>query len=192
MHGSSDSNSGGENLREIKIGVLGLGVVGSGTVHILQANADEIAQRVGARLVIKKIAVRDLDKPRDVEVDHSLLTTDPYEVIDDPEIDILAELIGGAAEEMDFGLVRQEGTTEGQTLRELLEKERPFHPAQFTEGFIQRAVPAVDAQLLEQHGRQDRAGIPQGRVGQVHRGIQIPRRGTEQLGPPYPERSAQC
>ncbi len=82
-------------MREIKIGVLGLGVVGSGTVRILQGNATEIAHRVGARLVVKKIAVRNLNKPRAVQVERGLLTDNPYEVIDDPEIDILAELIGG-------------------------------------------------------------------------------------------------
>lgn len=82
-------------MREIKIGILGLGVVGSGTVKILQDSADELAQRVGARLVIKKIAVRSLSKPRDVEVDVALLTDNPFEVIDDPEIEILAELVGG-------------------------------------------------------------------------------------------------
>jgi homoserine dehydrogenase len=82
-------------MREIKVGVLGLGVVGSGTVRILQENAQEIAHRVGARLVVKKIAVRSLNKPRAVTVDRSLLTDNPYEVIDDPEIEVLAELIGG-------------------------------------------------------------------------------------------------
>lgn len=82
-------------MREIKIGVLGLGVVGSGTVHILQATADQIASRIGARLVVKRIAVRDIRKPRAVIVDPALLTSHPDEVIDDPEIEILAELIGG-------------------------------------------------------------------------------------------------
>jgi homoserine dehydrogenase len=77
-------------MREIKVGVLGLGVVGSGTVRILQENAEEIAQRAGARLVIKKIAVRDVTKTRAVSVDPALLTDNPCEVIDDPEVDILA------------------------------------------------------------------------------------------------------
>lgn len=82
-------------MREIKVGILGLGVVGSGAVRILQDNADQIAQRVGARLTVKKIAVRNLNKHRAVTVDRHLLTDHPHEVIDDPEIDILAELIGG-------------------------------------------------------------------------------------------------
>ncbi len=91
-------------VREIKVGVLGLGVVGSGTVRILQENADEIARRVGARITVKKIAVRTLDKPRAVTVDRALLTTHPDEVINDPEIDILAELIGGVEPAHDYVL----------------------------------------------------------------------------------------
>jgi homoserine dehydrogenase len=89
-------------MREIKVGVLGLGVVGSGAVRLLQENADEIAHRVGARLVVKKIAVRDLNKTRAVQVDRSLLTDNPLEVIDDPEIEILAELIGGVTPAHDY------------------------------------------------------------------------------------------
>jgi homoserine dehydrogenase len=91
-------------MREIKVGVLGLGVVGSGTVRILQENAEEIAQRAGARLVIKKIAVRDVTKTRAVSVDPALLTDNPCEVIDDPEVDILAELIGGVDPAHDYVL----------------------------------------------------------------------------------------
>lgn len=91
-------------MRTIHIGVLGLGVVGSGTVRLLQNNADEIAQRVGARLLVKKIAVRSLDKPRAVSVDRALLTNDPGEVIDDPEINVLCELIGGVHPAHDYVL----------------------------------------------------------------------------------------
>lgn len=91
-------------MREIKIGVLGLGVVGSGTVRILQENAEEIAQRAGARLTIKKIAVRDVNKQRAVSVDRALLTDNPCEVIDDPEVEILAELIGGVDPAHDYVL----------------------------------------------------------------------------------------
>jgi len=91
-------------VREIKVGVLGLGVVGSGTVRLLAENAEEITRRVGARITVKKIAVRDLNKPRAVQVDRSLLTDNPWEVIDDPEIDILAELIGGVEPAHEFVL----------------------------------------------------------------------------------------
>ncbi|MBI3910033.1 MAG: homoserine dehydrogenase [Armatimonadetes bacterium] len=79
----------------IKIGLLGCGQVGSGTVAALQANAGAITQAVGARLEICRICVRNLAKPRPPEVDRSLLTVNPDEVLNDPEIDLVAELIGG-------------------------------------------------------------------------------------------------
>ena len=79
----------------INIGILGLGVVGSGTVRVLTQNAAEIARKVGCPLVIKKVAVRSLHKSRDVDIDPALLTDRPEDVLDDPEISIVCELIGG-------------------------------------------------------------------------------------------------
>lgn len=92
------------NKTQINIGILGLGVVGSGTVRVLTENAESIARKVGLPLHVKKIAVRQLDKKRDVVVSPSLLTSDPYEVIDDPDIDILCELIGGVEPAHDYVL----------------------------------------------------------------------------------------
>lgn len=83
------------NKKQITVGILGLGVVGSGTVRVLIENAEDIARKVGVPIVIKRIAVRDKSKPRDVDVDDSLLTERPEDVTDDPEIDIVCELIGG-------------------------------------------------------------------------------------------------
>ncbi len=82
-------------MREIKVGILGFGTVGSGTVRILQENSEAISARIGARVVVARVAVRDLAKPRDVALAASALTTDPRDVTDDPEIEIVAELIGG-------------------------------------------------------------------------------------------------
>jgi homoserine dehydrogenase len=79
----------------IHIGFLGLGNVGCGAYRALEENRAAIERKVGARLEVKKICVLHPDKPRPIAVDRSLLTTDPAEVIDDPEIDIVAELIGG-------------------------------------------------------------------------------------------------
>jgi homoserine dehydrogenase len=75
--------------------MLGCGVVGSGTLRTLQENAEGIERQIGARLVVKKVCVRNLDKPRAVELPPDLLTTNAAEVLDDPEVDIVAELIGG-------------------------------------------------------------------------------------------------
>ena len=84
-----------DGKQQVNIGILGLGVVGGGAVRVLTENADAIARKVGLPLVIHKIAVRDRHKPREVVVDPGLLTERPEEVIDDPDIDIVCELIGG-------------------------------------------------------------------------------------------------
>ena len=80
----------------IKIGLLGMGTVGSGVVKILTGNSENIGHKLGVGLEIKRIAVRDLEKPRAVEVDPALLTDNPDHVLLDPEIDIVVETMGGS------------------------------------------------------------------------------------------------
>ena len=92
------------NKDRIEIGILGLGVVGSGTVALLQSNRAEIERKIGLPVHIKRIAVRNLEKKRAVQVDHALLTSNPSEVIDDPDIDIVCELIGGVDPAKDYVL----------------------------------------------------------------------------------------
>lgn len=82
-------------MQIIRVGLLGLGTVGSGVVRVLRENAHEIEGRLGARLEVAKIAVKDADKDRDVAVDPRLLTTAAEEVVDDPRVEIVVELIGG-------------------------------------------------------------------------------------------------
>lgn len=73
--------------KKIKIGLIGLGTVGSGVFKTLK-NFDYIE--------VVKIAVRNINKPRNIDgLDNSILTDNPYDVINDPEIDIVAELVGG-------------------------------------------------------------------------------------------------
>lgn len=81
--------------KPIVIGLLGCGTVGSGVVRVLQEHEREITERLGAPIRVKKIAVRDRDKPREVDVDRALLTTDPSLVLEDPEIKVVVELVGG-------------------------------------------------------------------------------------------------
>lgn len=81
--------------REIGVGLLGLGNVGSGVVKLLRDNAEAIESRLGARVVVRKIAVRKTEKRRLVDVDKKLITTDVNSVIDDPQVEIVVELIGG-------------------------------------------------------------------------------------------------
>ena len=78
----------------VHVGLLGFGTVGGGVVQIFQNNAAMMARKTGAELHIKKILVRDLKKPRAVHCD-AALTTDPADILNDPEIQIVVELLGG-------------------------------------------------------------------------------------------------
>jgi homoserine dehydrogenase len=81
--------------KEINVGLIGFGTIGSGVVKVLQRNATLIEKRMGARLVLKKIADIDIVSDRGVKVRPGLLTKNVEEVLRAPEIDIVMELIGG-------------------------------------------------------------------------------------------------
>jgi homoserine dehydrogenase len=95
-------------LKTINIGLVGFGTIGTGVVKLLQGQAALLQRRVAARLRLKRIADLDLTRPRDVEVDPKILTTDAREIIEDPAIDIVIELIGGttAAREVSLAALR--------------------------------------------------------------------------------------
>lgn len=84
-----------EGPREIKVGLLGCGTVGTGVIRILEDNRDDIIARLGAPIAIKRILVNDGDKVRDDVVPRELLTTDPSDILDDPEIQLIVEVMGG-------------------------------------------------------------------------------------------------
>ena len=82
-------------MSQINVGIIGFGTVGAGTFEVLTANREIITNRVGAEVTVKKIADLDIESDRGVPVDRNLLTVDAMEVIDDPEIHVIVELIGG-------------------------------------------------------------------------------------------------
>lgn len=82
-------------MKEIKVGLIGFGTVGSGVARILQKNSGLIEKRMGAKLVVKRIADIDLKTDRGVKLKPGVLTRSAEEVIKDPEIDIVMELMGG-------------------------------------------------------------------------------------------------
>lgn len=86
----------------IGIGLLGLGVIGSGVARALSERAKALDAQVGCPLRLKKIAEKDLAKTSASEMDPDLFTTDPAEVIADPEIDIVIEVLGGEHPAMEF------------------------------------------------------------------------------------------
>jgi homoserine dehydrogenase len=82
--------------RTISVGLLGLGNVGAGVVKLLADNAEAIRHRLGgASVAVRRIAVREADKPRLVDVSPTLLTTDVRSVLEDKDIEIVIEVIGG-------------------------------------------------------------------------------------------------
>ena len=83
-------------MKPVKVGILGLGTVGGGTVNVLKRNAAEIARRAGREIIITRASAKDLDKERICDTQGIILSTDPMDIINDPEIDIVLELIGGA------------------------------------------------------------------------------------------------
>jgi len=81
--------------KDIYVGLIGFGTIGSGTVKLIQDNEGLMRNRLGAGLVIKKIADLDIETSRGVSVEKGVLTTDVNEILNDPEIDIVVELMGG-------------------------------------------------------------------------------------------------
>lgn len=82
-------------MKKISVGLIGWGNIGTGVVKLLQQNEGLITQKLGAKLVLKKIADVNISSPRGVKVPKSLLTTDAGEILSDPEISIVIELMGG-------------------------------------------------------------------------------------------------
>ncbi len=91
-------------MREIGVGLLGLGNVGAGVVRLLADNEKAIEARLGAKLVIKAAAVRDVDRERRVDVDPAILTTDVDGISARDDIEIVCELIGGVTKARDLVL----------------------------------------------------------------------------------------
>ncbi len=82
-------------MKPVKIGLLGLGTVGSGTLRVLENNREEITRRAGRRIEIAMIAVRDVAKARAIAGDAIPIVDDVRKVVTNPDIDIVVEVIGG-------------------------------------------------------------------------------------------------
>jgi homoserine dehydrogenase len=82
-------------LKPVNIGLLGLGTVGGGTVSVLKRNASEITRRAGRDIQIRAASARDLSRARLCDTQGIRLTTDSFDIVNDPDIDIIVELIGG-------------------------------------------------------------------------------------------------
>ena len=82
-------------VQTVKVGLLGCGIVGGSTARILRDHASEIAQRAGVEIEVSRVAVRSLAKTREIEFPPEVLTTDPWQVVTDPDVQIVVEVMGG-------------------------------------------------------------------------------------------------
>ena len=89
------NNDRDNTLGPVKIGILGLGTVGGGTVNVLRRNADEIARRAGREIEIGIACARDLTRKRSCDTEGIHLVSDPFALVEDPQIEVVVELIGG-------------------------------------------------------------------------------------------------
>ena len=110
----------------INVGILGLGVVGSGVVKALTQKSTLITQQVGCSVNVTKILVKDLDKRRAVEVPRSLLTTDPSSILQDPQVRLVVEVIGGERPALDYlRKALEEGKSVVTANKEVIAKHGP-------------------------------------------------------------------
>jgi homoserine dehydrogenase len=91
------SSSGRENMvrQAVKVGLLGLGTVGQGVVRIISDHQQDLYKETGLHVEIDKVLVQDLHKKRETEVNPDQITLHPEEVIENPEIDVVIEVMGG-------------------------------------------------------------------------------------------------
>jgi homoserine dehydrogenase len=79
----------------LNLGMVGGGTVGSGVFHALQQNGEVLARRIGVRIQVRKVAVKAVDETRPYPIPHRFLTTDWRAVVEDPEVHLVTELVGG-------------------------------------------------------------------------------------------------
>lgn len=89
-------------MKEIKVGLLGLGTVGTGVVRIVEGHQEDLINQVGSPITIAQILVKDRTKGRNISVDASQLTEDPWEIVRNPEIDVIVEVMGGIGQTKEY------------------------------------------------------------------------------------------
>ncbi len=82
-------------MQQVNLGMIGGGTVGSGVFHALQLNGGLLSSRIGVKVAIRKVAVKAFDEPRPYVIPRAAMTTDWREVVNDPEVHVVAELVGG-------------------------------------------------------------------------------------------------
>ncbi|MFD0617989.1 homoserine dehydrogenase [Paenibacillus sp. GCM10027629] len=82
-------------MKPIRVGLLGLGTVGTGVVRIVEGHQSDLQSQVGSEVIIEKVLVKNVDKSRSISVPHHKMTENAWDIIRDPDIDIIVEVMGG-------------------------------------------------------------------------------------------------
>lgn len=82
-------------MKPIKVGLLGLGTVGTGVVRIVEGHQEDLQSQIGSPIRIEKVLVKDRSKQRNIAIDADKLTEDPWEIVRNPDIDVIVEVMGG-------------------------------------------------------------------------------------------------
>ncbi|SFJ26575.1 homoserine dehydrogenase [Thermoflavimicrobium dichotomicum] len=83
------------NNETVKVGLMGFGTVGTGVVRIIQGHQEDLVKQTGLSIQVEKILVQNLNKKRSLQVPSDLLTTNAYEILYSPDIDVVIEVMGG-------------------------------------------------------------------------------------------------
>ncbi|MFO0910204.1 MAG: homoserine dehydrogenase [Isosphaeraceae bacterium] len=141
-------------MNRVAVGLLGVGTVGSGVVRILDEHADRIARRAGRRPWLKWAVVRDPAKPRNAPLRDTRISTDPYDVIQDPEVEVVIEVMGGTEPTLQVVLdaiaAGKHVVTANKALlaergSEVFSQARRYHRAVAFEGSVAGGIPIVQA-----------------------------------------------
>jgi homoserine dehydrogenase len=89
-------------MKKINVGIIGFGNVGTGVIRILREKKSILAQKIGLEINVKKICDKNISSKRDISLDKHLLTKDAEQLINDPQIDIVVELMGGVQPAKDY------------------------------------------------------------------------------------------
>ena len=186
-------------MKEVVLGLLGLGNIGGGVWDLVREFGDEVAKRTGVKLRIKKALVLDVKIHGGKEVPDEVLTTNRDDILEDPEIQIVCEFLGGeqpAASMMLRALENGKSVVTANKMAlslhfdELRAMSQKTGAGLYYEASVGGAIPiinAIQSPLIANHIEQTAAGPggagPDGGRGRIRRGIQAEHRGV--AGVPY-------
>lgn len=139
-------------MKPVKVGLLGLGTVGTGVVRIVEGHQEDLLNQSGSPIQIEKVAVRTINKSRSIAIDESKLTEDAWDVVRNPDIDVVIEVMGGIEQTKEYIIEALERgkhvVTANKDLMalhgpELLEKAKQSGSDLFYEASVAGGIPII-------------------------------------------------